>query len=568
MQDMKFEYVKEHNCSGKYESAKEGLRHLEPFEKKPYYVFVYQSVSGKMVFCSKCKKMVHIKNNKRYGLANGMNVSDLTLECGHQINGCTHFMIDSRYPKRLMLTRCSARKVDEKLQIEISAIKAEYKGIINTYYVDYKISINLLTGKTYLITKTGKHGTSNRKTHINDISYLGFSTLIYSDDICFDDYKVFNKDIRAIYDACIKELVKTKKEQLGIDVNCCTDETIKNKRCFIKTLILINRFPCMTNALRYELSDLRCSPCVSKVSFSKIKQETRDHEIVGTIADMLNFEKETKKILKKKPTNVTEIFSYYFGCKLFKNFDVVDSIITKTRLAVSEYSYYINIEPYLLDLYEGRDFIKEIYNVINKPKDNGKGKQLSQAKTYAIIKDKILASRRSIVIDTIRMYHHIKKNNPELLNGFEFSGSFKELHDKIMIVYRKSTSTNKKFSYSKTVIKNMYFENDNYILTLALNTDELNLIGNTMNICVGSYGKDVWKKKTHIVSIKDKKADKYVACIQLDAIFETVIQAKAPYNKKVEGEVLNFVEQWIDSKNLKIKTCDLQESDERMPLAL
>lgn len=554
MEELKFFYSLTNNNKKRNDGVySEVIEHIPATEKRPYYLFISNTCKGKMVFCNKCKKMVrlvHVLN---------LSTNIAKLECGCVIRNFVPVYLERRYNQRSIPTSCSVRKVDEKIQIDFSIIKGNYqKGLINSYYVDYKISINLITGKTYLITKSSKYKTNNRKTFVNDITYKGFETNRYYDDF-FRNNEIIREDFDIICDICMQELIKVKKQYLNIVLKKAYDGY--DKRSPITFLIHLNRFPNLSNKMRLELVNLKNVKTMSRVSYSCITQFTANKEVLDIFAKKLNFTNELKKIQRFCPkVDLKTFFGCYFGYKVFGNIDILKDLLNKVDNSVSysyEHNHYYSPNAFF-NIYEERNgFIKNIYDSVNKFKEDGKTRQLTKAKTYSIIKNKLIAVYAGTLLDSVNMYNLLKSQNPEALSGFSFSGSITDIHNNLSIIYSKCNEFNKKFSYSKKKIKEINFENDCYELTLALNSTELREIGNRMNICVGSYAREVYKKLTHIVSVKEKQSGKYVACIQLSKDFKEVRQAKAQHNKKLGGEVLVFVNQWIEEKQLLIETSDL-----------
>lgn len=133
--------------------------------------------------------------------------------------------------------------------------------------------------------------------------------------------------------------------------------------------------------------------------------------------------------------------------------------------------------------------------------------------------------------------------------------SFDEIHDAAEDAYYQMKQGNKAIKISPKE-EALNSTEDAYKFTVCTETDQLTAIGNTMHICVGSYGDRAVNKECLIV--KGEINNKLFACIEIRG--KRLAQAKGYCNKLLEGEEREAVIKWAEEKGLSYKSCfDLKE---------
>lgn len=150
--------------------------------------------------------------------------------------------------------------------------------------------------------------------------------------------------------------------------------------------------------------------------------------------------------------------------------------------------------------------------------------------------------------DSARMLKQILAANIEVDN----SGNIKEIHDRIMHEYNKMRFRNRTITYEKSE-QNFEQTVDDYQFVLAEDTDRLYDIGNTLRICVGSYGERAVAKRCTIVTMQ--KDNQYVACIELykNQGHWYMNQLKAKFNHTVKE--IEPVTKWVASTGIVAESC-------------
>lgn len=148
--------------------------------------------------------------------------------------------------------------------------------------------------------------------------------------------------------------------------------------------------------------------------------------------------------------------------------------------------------------------------------------------------------------DIANMYDMITKRNVaiELNTGM----NLKEIHDFLSLTYSKCKRENVELKYKESEIKRFSFKNSQFNLRFAKDTHELIEVGNKMGICVGSYGNIAISRQSDILVVQDTKTNEYVCCIERSG--NTCKQIKAKRNNMVQGDLLDFIEAWLEYANL------------------
>lgn len=189
-------------------------------------------------------------------------------------------------------------------------------------------------------------------------------------------------------------------------------------------------------------------------------------------------------------------------------------------------------------------FRQIIKRMLKASPENSVGKKLCGANYYHYIND------------TVMMYKKIRQYDKSLLNAVNWAGTIIDIHDDLSKISNKIRYANVSISYRDTD-KLLEREVGEFTFSLAVDTNELVLIGQEMKICVGSYRDSVLSKRSTIVSIKSN--NKYVGCIELDSS-KHLIQMKGKYNRYLVGNVCEAAREWVGLVDVKEpnRCCDFQ----------
>lgn len=137
--------------------------------------------------------------------------------------------------------------------------------------------------------------------------------------------------------------------------------------------------------------------------------------------------------------------------------------------------------------------------------------------------------------------------------------SLRELHDGAsrLLSVMDDASILVPFSYKEDV-RALELKKENYSFELANSKMELREVGNSMNICVGSYGDWVARGETIIVLVREEGKQDVEVCIELDGKAKEVRQVKKKYNRYIQKEeaVFALVKKWVETNRLTLNTVD------------
>ena len=124
---------------------------------------------------------------------------------------------------------------------------------------------------------------------------------------------------------------------------------------------------------------------------------------------------------------------------------------------------------------------------------------------------------------------------------------------------RKISHRHIEFAYTEKEVDTFTLEDDEHIISLAKSNTELDVIGSTMSICVGSYSQRVEQGSCDIITVKSKTDDKYLVCLELiDKKY--IVQAKMYCNTRLKENypLLSKVQMYAQDRRLDINTRDMR----------
>lgn len=461
----------------------------------------------------------------------------------------------------------------DKVKFTILRTKTSmYKGKIQSKRSKVSIIFNVETGITYLFNKENSKG---KLTNISKGVQGIYNNHIYA--ALFDISPIALNEIH--------QLLTTKiNEKLRINVNydlyseLDTDYPSYSKD-FINMLIALNKNPFVGPKGFHELMQY------SHFNFTRAVSEKKGDLINHILGEFdLPTSKAYKKIIRSKPTSYVnylvlkdvikdnnnllkllptsfseDIYSTILGIKSKKDMDNVMSTINKMMVDGKSEDYLVNFS--LLYMARKKDLLVDMIKATNE----------------VIAVNKIVTANQGIVDDTARMYHNLDDKSQ-----VEFKGTMQEIHDRMIIELNNAPlkkAENEVIEYSdlersfEGVVGNSEF-------TLAEDTKSLLHLGETMNICVGSYGQSATNKRCTIVHVGTE------VCIELvpvreevtqdyhfDELFSEVaqgelkgykiVQAKLRFNDIPQGAQRNDILNWCAENNIDTSACtDLNVSEE------
>jgi hypothetical protein len=438
--------------------------------------------------------------------------------------------------------------------------KLQYK------FTEYKIIFNTLTGQTYKLEPwvNGKRAKGYKGPKVMNITYGStYAEYIYS--VPLEKRKeLFNmiyEKIQARFPFKVPTLEeyfaqKTKPRRIPLD-NACYN---------IDSIVLFNRMPFMNPDVYSKL----VGNSFRKYKFIKVKQEdgeikerTRrvlDRKIASVkntcsnpLAEFFRiFNVPEKKVLRKLASeNFNIIFSYKFLSTIFSEHDNIMKIIKSAS-----------------DIYQGTGislYLEERYPNTKENENNywlGRGPNTEIAQFHhemikkfgeSIWATKVAQCRNEATIqDTYSVIKQILRKKPGM--KLDLTGPIKEVHDRLSNLYDNLTHPNVTIPY----VEDAYKLEDNlngYEFKLAIDTQELRVIGREMNICVGSYGIKSLRKQCTIVFVRLN--NKVKVCIELSGDMKTLKQAKVNSNHLPQDQDLEVIKKWMTKNKIADVSIDL-----------
>lgn len=371
--------------------------------------------------------------------------------------------------------------------------------------VAYKIIFNLETGMTYATSmyylKNKKPVFKGQQQYYN-ITYTPCLMLPFS-----------NKAAHVVREA----LFEAKKE-------FCPYAKEPRDKADISELALFNRLPSIEARIMIGNLDARCGRSGIYREIRTIKSNTTD------------FYGDVFKLLKVKPNKTLRRYlisggSYTSLKVMLKAFKQIDSIAK-----LNAYDFDKAHLP----------FLKAMINVYGETNTVNKILDISSSSNAFLFGGTVNNSDRLSpgydFTDSAHMWKKIKSYGEEYV--FPKKSTLREIHDDLSVQERKLRKKNKELKYSEEEIKRFHKETERFSLRFAKNTHELIEVGSSMGICVGSYDDRAYERYCDILLVTDKTNGYYVCCIERKEDY--LEQIKACGNKVPEGELYEFINEWID----------------------
>lgn len=412
-------------------------------------------------------------------------------------------------------------------------LKGKKVSVIST---NQRLTINCKTGSSYIFEPRtfGKRLFFYEFPRIVNCTYNLAPLIVYS--IPTKVYEFLKKRIYKIKSEYFKFQLNTLeeykeeeyKEERSKRIYKISDENayFTNIR-ELNTLLIYNRFP-LLNSYRVKITENTFYE--KKVrDYRKIKASSTDP--IGDFINILKLpnQKSVKKICKEN----------FIRAKSLSKFNKVFAI--KRAINLSE-TYITAIEI---------DFVPFLKSLVRHTSEKEAYKKLMN-----LVKKEDKFNSNNLLRDISLMYNVVKKSKNFKKVKIDFNKSMQNIHDDLQDITIELGSKKNNFKYTTKEKNKVKYSNKQYSIRLTKNNHELSRIGSKMHICVGAYSKLVLSKHCAVAIMTDKEK-RYVACIELDPELNKVKQVKGYCNQLLKGEQKEFVEKWIQEKDLIIETYDL-----------
>lgn len=480
-------------------------------------------------------------------------------ECGKELTGIPYKGLSksSSYHYENWRIKCYNFIVeDDKLKVTIffdtfyPNVKVGKLGITN---YNFKVIFNLKTGQSYIMEVRETYGKKKRPKWVGGRRLINCTYAGTNMAHCMACKILVNKKV--LYDIG-KELLRVtggKLEDLFNESAIKEIESGKN---------LADEFTNYNDSDRMKFSHLTIYNRFKKFDkqfFDSLEKWLNDSDYYWEKRKELAGKK--RFLLKlSKMENEKELFDWLSKKYKIPNYKKLKKIIYKNPLAAVHFHLInkmgFNDYNIMLSILEENtpilfDFGKKL------------GSRISEDIVFDFLKDLIAKkgepSARKIIFskdysytyisDSANMYSTFKRHNlltPDLLKG-----TMREIHDRLSCNYRKIGQQNLTIIYDENIL-NLNAQVNGYDFVLAKDTHELIDVGNSMGICVGSYGRRAAENKLIIVVMKEN--EKYVGCIELDALGKQMRQAKAKFNNVLQEKKAEALKKWVEEKEIEA-TC-------------
>lgn len=267
------------------------------------------------------------------------------------------------------------------------------------------------------------------------------------------------------------------------------------------------------------------------------------------------------KTLRWDDAFLKERFYYYCDLENIKT----DTIEEKYLKYYFQYPKALASHETIHQLFKNQDIIKNAISSkqVNQLNFGVKEKDIESIyevfKTEKRVFDKLRASNSAsgnygyLIKDTAAM---IKRLYDLGVTNFKTKGKLRDLHDSATRALRRYESA--KYQFPAVESFNDYNEN-NYTIKQALDSNTLWDIGDDMNICVGGYGEYCDKYGSVIAYILDKK-ERFVGCLEFKLIENNyvLVQAKSFSNNLLKKSLQELVVNFCKKRGHQINTWDIK----------
>lgn len=135
-----------------------------------------------------------------------------------------------------------------------------------------------------------------------------------------------------------------------------------------------------------------------------------------------------------------------------------------------------------------------------------------------------------------------------------------KLHDILSKDLKSLMLTDNKYIYKKEVLDIYNKEINDIQFKIVESGDELLDLSNAMDSCVHSY--DYYIEEESCIVVFMKQEDKYVGCLEIERINNTLVQAKGHHNNKLSESLIDIVIQYCKMNKIRISTSDVNSSSD------
>jgi hypothetical protein len=249
-----------------------------------------------------------------------------------------------------------------------------------------------------------------------------------------------------------------------------------------------------------------------------------------------------KSVRKLSLSQFTHYHLIYFG-PFIKDPNLLIPLFEDSKEINYDFSlgFYSHQEHYLI---EGLTLLSTIYDEKVWVKQLIKKFFINERQNY----HNPIVAVENYISDIGRMKKLISKKKKDY--EFKKTRYIEDFHDLLSKDVTRLTHKNKVISYNEHELD--YESKDETLeFSLAKDTHELVYTGKAMNICVGSYAEDAFKKKCTILTLKEN--DKPVVCLELRG--DRLIQAKMKQNMKPTPAYKQLIINWANDKEINTYSC-------------
>ena|GEM_PF-4513245 len=384
-----------------------------------------------------------------------------------------------------------------------------------------RISINIITGYAYKFNceKLRNKHKSDKKKSIYNISYLGADFDLPADVLNHLGVYI-NKEMKKVHGKKVPEF-ESYNQQMSLD------NLIFYVRNPYVDPVLYNRIINSSRHEHYGFSMIHKEVLVKNTCKEPIQTILTQSKVPDV--------KSLRRIAYIDPAGIPLLISI---SSTFRNVDLIRSLYSAyCKETINEVVYGMCVTI---------DFSAKIFKTMVKNKDE----QIIASKLLHFAKHDKNNNIYYVLSDIMRCYEELSQCDFDFTKNY----SIEELHTSLTTSLSKEKTQNRKIDYTP---RELSFEmsNEEFSLSLAIDSNELIDTGQKMNICVGSYADKVIDKKSNIFILRNLDKNMPVGCIELNK--NTIVQAKGPYNEFLQKQEFEFIGNWITEKGLVVDTNDL-----------
>lgn len=391
----------------------------------------------------------------------------------------------------------------------------------STYY--NRFSINIKTGYTYKFEEVtlSKKNDFNKNRRWANVSYTGTTK--------FDKSTIPSEAIRFLSAIIMDEM----KMIHGEDVPSFASY---NRNLCFNNLIFYVRNPYICPVIYNSIIETsRRAPCepirIKEVLVKNVCREPLQQMLAQSRIPNV---KSLKRLVFTKARGFTLLASI---ARTFKNVDIIRSLYLAyidCRLEGHSNSYHV-------------DFSAKIFKTMIKFKNES----IISAKLLYLIKNDRDNNTYTMLNNMVLDYDRLKNCDFDFTKKY----SIDELCYYLTAMVAAQNIQNRIIKYEKDEVL-LEESDDTFSIMPAKSTYELISVGMTMDTCLGEYADNVFFGECIVLVMRRIETNAPVGCIELRD--GAVVQVKGVNNQLLQNRERRFVEKWVKSRELPVRTEDLK----------